>query len=429
MAMPIARARKHFLNKFNPLIERCSCGAPHDEHSGGKHSGGHPNGCRRYRSDIADQMVHRAVSASGSSFLGDLADYHARVYPRPKPKDGGWHVGPSDVNSCPKFIQLRERPPEGFVPEPEDTSAAMLGSMYHDALTRARALLYTDRTYEFPVTIPGLDRTGRGDEYDQILAEVTDYKTCGRYAWKRLGLYGPRGRHWEQVAVYASGLIAAGYPVDQIRLMYINRETGEDEQFVIPYREALARIGLGRLRYYNAALDLGEDLPRDPNRTGPSSDPLCARCPVRRACWNMDAAEAAGRSPESYTILGADPDVEAIEWAAKRLYDANTTKKDAIKEQKASSALLKGLSGGEYGDWEVVERSRAMPDWKAWATLVQRARERYLATAERARGDFAEWVDKIEVPKRIDSWTEVKPQRYAAKNPTTPAPEEEGVAA
>jgi hypothetical protein len=425
----ITSIRTHLATGFDPFVHLCACGGAQADHSGAKHTGGCPStGCRRFRTDVTDELAHKVVAASGSKFLDDLAEHQARVYPRPQPSPGGWHVGPSDLDSCPAAIQFREKPPEGFVPEPEDNAAAVAGTMFHDAAKRAREVLYPWREYEQPVTVPGLDRPGRFDEYDEILAEVGDTKSAGRWAWDRLGDRGPKATDWGKLSVYGYALRAAGRPVERLRLMYVSRETLEDEQFTIPYSEARARAALGKLRAFNIALDTGQALPRDPDRSGPSSDPLCARCPFRRACWNMDAAEAAGRSPESYTILGPDPAWEDIEWAARRVDSFSRDRKDAKKQETAAKDLLGGVAPGVYGEFEVVARTRKQADWKAWALKIQNARQVYLSMPEARRGDFADWVADIKAPDRIDTWYEVKRVR-AHDRPASLASEQKVTAA
>jgi hypothetical protein len=409
--LPVADARKLIEQGYEtePRLHPCCCGAPRDDHGGGQHTGGNPaTGCTRYRRDVADSLAARAVDNARTSPLDDVNVYLARAYPRPKTPRPGWGVGPSDVATCRKGIQLRERPPEDMEYDEVDETASILGSLIHDAVTRARAALYAWREYELYVSVPGLDRKGRIDQYDPVLAKITDLKTCGLYAWDRLGVDGPRPDQWKQVLIYALGLIHEGKPVEWVELEYLNRATGETEVFSRRYDPLAAQNALNWLLAINVALDMGQDLPRD--RSGPSSDPVCAKyCPTRSRCWNMKAATAAGRSPESYTILGADPDMAAIEWAAENAWGWKENADEAKTEHDQARKLLIGIPGGTYGKYQVTERSRRMPEWKAWATAVRAAID---------GGATADELLLIPVPKRRDVWVEVKPVRAAEQAET-----------
>jgi hypothetical protein len=328
---------------------------------------------------------------------------------------GGWGIGPSDTGTCRRRIQLRERPPADLIRNDVDHSAATLGDIFHEVISRARRDLYgphKGRKYEFSVTVPGLDRTGRVDEYDFLNAVITDYKSAGEYAWEDLGVEGPPKEHWKQLAIYGYALTCSGRDVDILRLIYIRRSNGEVEQFERRYDEAFAKAALAELTALALALDLGQELPRDGR--GPTSDPICARfCEFRDYCWNTAAAAAAGRSPESYTLLGEHPDIADIEWAAGQARDWKTNEKEAAREYKAAVPLLAGIPDGTYGQYKVTERRRRMPEYKGYYEAVRRAHDEYLLTPEDTRGDFIDWIARIPLPYRRDVWPEVKLVRAA----------------
>lgn len=391
------------------LAERCCCGAARETHSGGKHTGGNlDTGCERYRRDVADRLATRALTNARTHPLHDVGKALDRAYPRPRVDKEGWGVGPSDAGNCRKRIQLRERPPADLIPDEADHTAADLGSMFHDAILRARAVLYPWRLYEFPVDVPGLDRRGRIDQYDPVLAKVTDLKTNSPYSWEALGLNGPYPEHWDQVLIYGLALRAAGRPVEYVELEYINRGTGDTEPFVRRYDQLTAENALNRLIAINVALDMGQELPRD--RSGPTGkhpDIICSSyCETRSYCWGIPAATAAGRSPESYTILGVAPNIEEITWAAENVWGWKENFDEADREYNNARKLLRGIPDGEYGDYVVKTRSRKMPDWKGYGMAVKRAI---------ADGATADEIDMINVPIRIDSWVEVKPVRAAKR--------------
>lgn len=389
----------------SPRTEPCTCGAPRKDHHGQHGTGACPRtGCRRYRRDPADALAERAVNAASTHILDDLNAWHANAYPRPKVKKDGWGVGPSDLSQCRRAIQYRERPPEDLVLAPEDKTAALLGNLWHDVIVTARRALYPWREFEFPIEIPGFDRRGRMDEYDPLTAIGVDYKTKSRFTWETLGLWGPPEHDWKQLAVYCYGLWLTGRPVETMRLIYVNRETGEDEQYNQPFNLDFARDAVGELHAILMALDTGQDLPRDGR--GINVDPRCGGCRFRLTCWNVAAAQAAGRSPESYTILGADPDHEIIEWAAGRIRETADAKTEAEREYKAVKPLLRGVPDGVYGLYKVKERSRDMPDYKGFYQAVQDVIDAW--ANGRLVGDLYGHLARIQVPRRRDVWTEVK---------------------
>ncbi len=126
---------------------------------------------------------------------------------------------------------------------------------------------------------------------------------------------------------------------------------------------------------------------------------------------------------------GPMPDRAPQKPSAKKAGKSLKEKRDAKKEKKAAETLLVGVDPGTYGRYEVVARSRHQPDWAAWARLVQVARSNYEAMPESRRGNFADWVADIRVPKRLDTWTEVKRVRAHQRPKDTTAPPKEKVPA
>lgn len=300
----------------------------------------------------------------------EVADEHPRVAiqmhdaARPRSRktalaraQGRWGVGPSDLSSCRRAVQYRERPPEDLVTNEVDKSAAYLGTMVDEGYKRARRRRYPWRRFStgrkpFHVVIPGLDSPGEPDEYDPIIGRVTDYKTAGEWVWERIGKLGPFPDMWDQTLLYALGLDDAGEKVVEVEVIVVNlsgHDNGTSETFRRPYRRQEALVALARLHALLDGLDAGGDLPRD--REGPSVDPICARyCPFRDYCWQVPAAEAAGRSPESYVLTRDDAAVEAT----LAEYDTGRAMEGEGKTRKASArARLDGVEPGEYGPYDL----------------------------------------------------------------------------
>lgn len=373
----------------------CKCGAPFWEHAGGPrlvkgrwvdgqhkgqhggkhHAGAHvtPNGCAKYAEDVVDRRVWEALEGRYTEPLTaakrqQRANRRKGYVERPL---GKWGIAPSDATSCPRAVWYREtiragNVPEGYVRADSWDGEATMGTLFHDALMRLLVQVYPWREYEFRVVLPGLDtENSRGDEYDPLLAVVRDYKSAGDAKWNMLAADGPDEETWDQVYIYALCKDRLGEPVREISLTYTHRDHGNTETFYRPYDRARAEAALQRLIDMAMALDLGQVLPRHPDRTGPSNDPLCGRCPHRLHCWNIPAARRAGRSPESFTILGAEPEDPTIAEAGRMFIEATVKAGAAKKHRTYVQSLLDGIQPGTYGGDVVVKRARSGTDpWR-----------------------------------------------------------------
>lgn len=375
--LPIAEARKIIdagLIVPGPRTHPCVCGAGRHEHAGAQGTGACAStGCRRYRVDIAWDLAYRALDAQETSLGHSLREAdrierekHRKDNPR---GEGEWSIGASDAGTCPRKIQYRNAPPEGFEPAPEDQREARMGSIIHAEAVRRLAMLYPWRLFEQPVRVAGLDRDSKFDSYDPITGEVEDIKTAGDWRWDVLGEKGPEEEVWEQIALYALALEDQGHYVSTLKASYIKRCNGHDEVFTRPYDRAFAEAARDRLLGYATSLDLGIDLPK--TGTGPTDDALCRRCFARNHCWNIPAAEQAGRSPESYTILGADPADDDIIWAISEKVEASRERLAAEKREAAAKNLMEGIEPGRYGEFEgYAQNGGGGDDHKAYAAKL-----------------------------------------------------------
>lgn len=352
----------------------------------------------------AAELARQAVAAADRQVMDDIVDA----------LDAGYvpsgNAGPrvSDAGACRRAVWYREAPPAGFEPLPEQYQRqAALGSIIHEKAAAVRGERYPWRRYEFEIPVPGLDKQARVDEYDPILGEVTDDKTAGSRRWEMYGDEGPGVEAWDQGMIYGYALDDLGLPVRTVRIIVINRDNGQEEHFRRGYDPAVARAALDRLVELATMLDLGVVPPRDGD--GPSSFP-CFACSARAHCWNVDAAQAAGRSPESYTILGAEPDDPTIAWAAEQVVTATKAATAAEKAKKAAAALVEGIPPGEYGDYEIRQAGRDMPDYKE---SFKRLLELFsLSDAHRPPVE-----DVAEPLRRRDRWVEVRRKRAAQRAP------------
>lgn len=364
---------------IGPRLHPCVCKAGRHAHSGVKHTGGcKATGCRKYRPDHAWDLVYRALDAQATKLGHSLRDAdrlereaHYTKNPR---QPGHWSIGASDTGTCPKKIEYRNVPPADFVPAPEDSREARMGTMIHREATRQLRALYPWREFNGKVVIPGLDRESEFDWYDPVVLELGDIKTAGDYKWDSLGDHGPDEETWEQVMLYGLAVEATGRRVETVRLDYLKRANGHDETYVRPYDSVMAKRALDRLLGYATNLDLGIELPKI--GTGPTNDWRCKRCFARIHCWNMDAAEALRRSPESVTILGAEPEDETVVWAIEERVAAAAAKREAEAAYKQSGTLLDGVPPGRYGEFEGYEKGGGTgPDWEEYAARLTEAYE------------------------------------------------------
>lgn len=429
--LPIEQARERVLARLSdphpilgPRVEPCVCTAPRWEHSGRSRSGKCARtDCARYRRDVVDTLVERALTASVMTFGDELRAFEARERAkRTRRAEGTLGIGPSDTANCPRKIEYRERPPDDFVPDIEDKRAARIGGMIHRDWQNVSEALYPWRLHEHVVEVPGLDsKNTRIDRYDGVTMTLDDAKTAGNWAWDNLGDSGPDEEVWEQVLIYAFSLNRMGLPVRTVRLIYIKRENGHDETFARPYDEDAAMRALDRLLGYAAVLDAGGHLPR--TRSGPATDPICRGCFARTHCWNLTRAAALGRSGESVTLLGEDIDPAEVEFFAAGVYHAKQRKTAAEKEAKEGLAILEGVPFGQYGAFYYEQGGRFVDDPKARIEQL----EAHYGEHDGARPD----LDTLEKPKRRDSWTTVKPVRAAkrakGKGKPTPPPKPEEV--
>jgi len=333
-----------------PLL--CVCGGEKREHAGAASRGGLARtACARMRLDKPSRLLLAAIRGVERTLGQDLrnADGNRNRARDKENRKGGvrFSVGPSDASSCRKAVEYRENPPADYEPIPTDKRAALMGTLVHEGVRRIRKRRYPWRLFELPVDVPGLDRPGKCDEYDPMVGVVNDLKTAGDWKWEAIAEDGPPQGEWEQAQMYALGLARAGHYVTEVRITYVQRANGKDEVYVRPYDEAFALAAVDKLVAVLDALDAGLPLPRD--REGPSTDTVCrVYCPARDHCWNVPAAEAAQRSPESWTLVHDDEDVE---YQLSTYAEARTVEGDAKKTKERAKALLDGVPEGQYGEW------------------------------------------------------------------------------
>ncbi|HMM95420.1 hypothetical protein [Phycicoccus sp.] len=328
--------------------------------------------CRRcYNEWRVTVKAHERADDHPADALRDWDNSRARSKKTSEARAAGvFGVGPSDLNACTKAIELRERPPAGHEPIPMDKTAAWMGSLIDLALKRARRKRYPWRMFDVKVDIPGLDRPGEADEFDPVIGRVIDYKSAGRWKWEKYGTEGPSEGEWEQLCAYGLGLEAAGYDVRELEVIGVNRDNGVMESHRRPYNRRVAEQAVVKLHALVDALESGRELPR--TRTGPTTDPICARfCPHVKTCWNLDDVPP-GRTPENWLLARED---EAVERILVDYVAAHAAESPAKSKKTELKALLTGADPGRYGDvvlsWTGGNQLPPKPDPEARVTQLE----------------------------------------------------------
>lgn len=299
-------------------------------------------------------------------------------------------LGVSAIGLCRRraaYINLRVRPSD--TPSRRE---AILGTWIHKG---ALGALRSEHGAFTEVRVAGPDARGKLDAYyppadllperrvrDPLLGFVgivEDVKTLGTFAAPDLLHDGPYREHLWQVHIYADLLRTAGspdhrvlgglgpLPVDLVRVRYVRRDDGQETVFERPYDPAVAATAwrwLAQVRRYTDP----QQAPRD--HPGPTTSPICARCPFLSRCW---PARADGKAPESSLVV-TDEDVRR----QLDLYHRASRIESAAKARKARArACLDAAEPGTYGpytlSWRGGKPTRRVTDEQALVLDLTRA--------------------------------------------------------
>lgn len=371
-----------------PRLHPCVCGCGIASHKGKLNKGKCQKcGCKAFREDTDWALAYEVADADRTSFMHSMREFRRQEREQhlaENPRLPGQHsLGPSDAGRCPRSIWYRNMPPAGLVRAFSDRNKADIGDMLHEEAVRRLRSLYPWRQHEQWVTVKGLDRPGRLDSWDGITGTIDDLKTHGDWVANVLDDSGPTLDAWKQLSLYALAKEEAGETVRWLKLTYIHRDPDRgpiERPFKRPYSREFAEAARQELLEIASELDLihaeneakraatGDPeawvdpddldvLPR--SRKGPSEDKICENCEFRKHCWNTDEAEEHGRSPESWTHLGAAADTlddetgfytdEPTVWALHNAYELAELAKATGKSKDAAEVDIQGLEKGRYG--------------------------------------------------------------------------------
>lgn len=263
-------------------------------------------------------------------------------------------ISPNNVSSC-----YRQNAYRMFHVEPTNArphGAADLGTLLHLGWAAMIGATYPPeiRAAEVELSIEELTRRGFADDVDFANRIVTDLKSAKDVIWQGWVNRGVPGDHWDQTEVYALALRRMYGGDWTMRIVALNRETGEREEFLQPadpeYALSLVRRAASRegtIRLGMAQDQTPEQFPREGR--GPGRGYPCDYCDWLDRCWPPTGPDDP-RSPQS-TTLGDD--ATAIALALADYSEAAHQASKAKAAQGDARAFLTGIAAGSYGDFRL----------------------------------------------------------------------------
>ena len=238
-------------------------------------------------------------------------------------------IGMSEVGGCRRRAgyRLAGTPPV----DPGGSVQAVMGTAIHHAVEQVfhamqqEGLIPPEDLVEYEVRFAGV--LGHLDRYETATKRLYDTKTTSGRWLEHIIAHGPDEQHVWQTHLYAASLIASGYPVREIVIDYLARDTGKDHQAIIDFNP----------KHVKAALDWLEQIRSQPldmlNRDYEPDSAWCQHCPFRTPCWGDAVPD---RHPRSVLFV-EDPDGQ--KWA-RQLDQAREARKAAdVLEKEARQAL------------------------------------------------------------------------------------------
>ena len=186
----------------------------------------------------------------------------------------------SSLTGCPLAAWYREH---GFTPGLEPPMrfwARTRGTVFHRAFEQFSMGRLTEKRVFLFLEEPGAFVTGRVDGYDPTTHTLVDYKTTAqKMRWDRAQngfvtpkMREPRPHHVDQVKIYAWLLSENGYPVQNIRIVYVSMGDIQSFDVEAPDREGMEQIRQSVVERVKAIVS---DFPPDAT---PPEDWYCKFC-------------------------------------------------------------------------------------------------------------------------------------------------------
>lgn len=279
-------------------------------------------------------MTTSTIETPSNLTTADLLLLWDRRRPRSVQTEFGW----SELGGCRRRAgyRLAGTPPTDV----GGSVQAVMGTVLHEAVAevlrqmQAEGLIPAEDMIEHEVHFAGIK--GHLDRYEPADARVTDTKSTNSRWLAKLRVNGPPLSNLWQVHGYGAALIAEGYPVRELAIDYIARDTGDQWRWTGPFephhvKDALAWVTEVRQTEL-------QFLARDYDPDGP----FCSHCPFFTACWD---GRVAGRDERSVLFV-EDPD--AAGWMDK-LDDARGRKKAAERDESEAKGALDALRPNDEG--------------------------------------------------------------------------------
>lgn len=257
------------------------------------------------------------------------------------------HLGISSLGGCTRRAAYAIAGTEpSDQPEEKEGRAANLGTWEHNGLLPRIAENLRNAQTEPSVTLraAGLLIPGHIDLHTPEM--VMDLKTVGEWRLQAVRQSGPFPEHLLQVAAYAVAKLQAGQPPRWLVILYMDRASGDDEEFVIPFSNEHLLLVIDRVtRIRDWAREDPDSAPRrnaaGTALPGPGYSFACDECPWLRQCWGPDAQP--GQRPRH------QHDNTEIEELLQEYVEMNAVEGPAKRRKAEIAAMLETARQGTYG--------------------------------------------------------------------------------
>jgi hypothetical protein len=266
------------------------------------------------------------------------------------------NLGISAISGCTRFAAYAiAGTPASDQPDAGEGRAANLGTWQHNGLLPRVADQFDRGTTEVDVVLraAGLDVPGHIDL--DVPGMVLDLKTVGEWRLQAVRQSGAFHDHVMQVAAYAVAKLQAGQPPRWLVILYLDRASGDEQAFVIPFTNEHVMMVVDRVAEIRRWAD--DDPDTAPRRdasgaamSGPGWAFKCNECPWLRRCWGPDAQPG--------VRYRHDHDNAEVEALLLEYIEANAVEGPAKRRKAEIAKLLETTKHGTYG----AAKYRRAPD-------------------------------------------------------------------
>jgi hypothetical protein len=257
------------------------------------------------------------------------------------------HIGISALSGCTRFAAYAiAGTPISDQPDAGEGRPANLGTWEHNGLLPRVADQFDHGKTEVEVVLHVAGLTIPGHIDLDVPLMILDLKTVGEWRLQAVRQSGAFYDHVMQVAAYAMAKLQAGQSPRWLVLLYLDRATGDEQAFVLPFTNAHVMMVIDRVAEIRRWAD--DDPDTAPRRdasgaamSGPGYSYKCNECPWLRRCWGPDA-----KPGERIRHHHDDAEVEAL---LLEYIEANAVEGPATRRKREIAALLETAKYGTYG--------------------------------------------------------------------------------